>query len=47
MIAGAGYSTYYADPGYGEISWVFWTAKSDSRPYGLDDVIRSARRGYY
>lgn len=45
--AGAGYSTYYADPGYGGISWAFYTTKTDPRPYGLDNVISSARRGWY
>ena len=45
--AGARYSTYYADPGYGGANWAFCTTKTDLRPYGLDNMISSARRGYY
>ena len=44
---GAGYSTYYADPGYGGINWAFCTTKNDLRPYGLDNMISSVRRGCY
>ncbi|NLT72762.1 MAG: hypothetical protein GXX94_01005 [Chloroflexi bacterium] len=44
---GAGYSSYYTDPDYAGISWAFYTTKTDLRPYGLDNVISSVRRGYY
>jgi hypothetical protein len=43
----AGYSTYYAGPGYGAPSWAFYTTIRDLGPYGLDNMISSVRRGYY
>lgn len=44
---GAGYSTYYADPSYGGISWAFYATKTDLGPYGLDNMISSVGRGLY
>ena len=45
--AGAGYSTYYAEPGYEGGNWAFCTTKTDLSLYGFDNMISSARKGYY
>ena len=45
--AGAGYSTYFLEPGYAGPNWIFARSVSDLRAAGCNDAISSARRGWY
>lgn len=47
VLDGAGYSTYFMEPGYGQPSWLLDRSVADLRTAGCNDVISSARRGWY